>query len=121
MAESSSDNGNDKLRRKTDHDMLEIRAFGVALRTSGKNVIAFVSFLLLFGAIGYVLWDHDRDSKDNAKAVLHVQTEILKEMQTLRGEMVAERRVTNYILTLSPESKAQLKLEEPDELRARRR
>ena len=108
-------------RRKADNDRLEFAIGPVKVGTSGKNIVMFASFAVLFGFLGYLVWNHDRDVKQVSTSILHVQTAILKEIQTLKTEMVAERRVTNYILTLSPEERAKLKLDEPDELRNRRR
>lgn len=91
--------------RQHDEDM-DIQGFGMRARVRGHDIIVVVLLVILFMAVGYLVFDHDKKSADRIETLTVGQQKVIDEVSAL-----------TYVMTLSVEERAKLKLDMPESLR----
>lgn len=85
---------------------VEVEGFGMRARVRGHDVIVVVLLLVLFLGVGYLIFDHDRKSEERIGLLTISQQKVVEEVSAL-----------TYVMTLTAEERAKLKLDMPDALR----
>jgi hypothetical protein len=89
---------------------LEVEGFGLRTRVRGHDVIVVILVLVVMFGLGFLLWQHDRDT-----AVIHAE---LAANQKALAEHMEDML---YVLSLSETDRQKLNLAMPDSLRKRKR
>ena len=93
-----------------DNGQLDVAGFGLRARVRGHDIIVVVLVVMLFGAVGYLVWDHDHRSEERIGALIDNQRKVIEEVSAL-----------TYVMTLTPDERASLRLTMPAALREKLR
>ena len=93
-----------------DNGQLDVSGFGLRARVRGHDIIVVVLIVILFSAVGYLVWDHDAKTSDRIVALTVGQQHVIEEVSAL-----------TYVMTLTPDERASLKLNMPEALRKKLR
>lgn len=89
---------------------LDVEGFGLRARVRGHDIIVVVLIVLLFGAVGYLVWDHDHKNSERMTVLSAGQQRVIEEVSAL-----------TYVMTLTAEERAKLNLSMPESLRKKLR
>ena len=90
---------------------------GLRAWIKGKEFSLVIIVLLAFGWLGYMLWQHDnntREGRAGAVSVLETQNKALS-INQLRLQESMEEMI--YVMSLSDEERGRLKIQMPESLR----
>jgi hypothetical protein len=91
---------------KEEQEQIDFAGFGMRTRVRGHDVIVVVLVVLLFGALGYLVHEHDLKS-----------VKIVDELSLSQQKILNEVSALTYVMTLSPEDRVKLRLDMPESLR----
>ena len=93
-----------------DNGQLDLAGFGLRARVRGHDIIVVVLVVLLFLCIGYLIWDHDHKNTGRIDSLAIAQQQVINEVAAL-----------TYVMTLTPDERAHIKLNMPESLRKKLR
>ena len=93
-----------------DNGQLDVSGFGLRARVRGHDIIVVVLVVILFSAVGYLVWDHDTKNSDR-----------ILELSVGQQRVIEEVSVLTYVMTLTPDERVSLKLNMPESLRKKLR
>jgi hypothetical protein len=79
-------------------------------RVRGHDIIVVILVVMLFCAVGFLVWDHDHRSAQRIEALSTGQQEVIDEVSAL-----------TYVMTLTAEERTKLSLSMPESLRKKLR
>ena len=88
----------------------DIEGFGLRARVRGHDIIVVVLIVLLFAAVGFLVWDHDQKTAARIEILTTGQQQVIEEVAAL-----------TYVMTLTAEEKSKLTLSMPESLRKKLR
>ena len=99
-----------RTERRRSSDLEITGPFGLRARFFGKELTGVMLLVICAFGIGYLIYQHDRNSMDSMKHVVDNQRAIIEQF----GDMI-------YVLKLQPSEREKLNLEMPDSVRKKLR
>lgn len=91
---------------------------GIKFRAAGANIILLLIALATVFTL-YLIWEHKREARDEIKSYTEEHRASMKLVAEALSQNAEAQSEMNYILTLKPEAREQLRLDMPDSLRKR--
>ena len=98
------------MAEQRNSEQFDVEGFGLRARVRGHDIIVVVLIVLLFMAVGYLIWQHDVSSTERINVLNSGQQQVIEEVSAL-----------TYVMTLSVEDRAKLNLSMPESLRKKLR
>ena len=110
---------NEERAERPKDDLSVEGPFGWRVRANGREVIVFLVFAIAMGSVLWAIRDHDLRSIEILNQATLEQTRQIDRVAAAQLEFQESLSTMIYVLSLSSEDRAKLKLEMPANLRAR--